>query len=55
MKKFRGGGEFGGVIINRNSTYSVDSTVGVVGIIIKIQLVRIVVIMNNENKGCTKI
>lgn len=39
----------------KNITYSVDSTVGVVGIIINIQFVKIVVIINNENKGCTKI
>lgn len=32
-------------------TYSVDSTVGVDGIIINIQFVRIVVMMNNENSG----
>lgn len=37
-----------------NSTYSVDSTVGVVGIIIKMQLTRMVVMINNENNGCTK-
>lgn len=36
-------------------TYSVDSTVGVVGIIINIQFVRMVVIINSENNGCTKI
>jgi hypothetical protein len=32
-------------------TYSVDSTVGVDGIIINIQFVRIVVMMNNEKSG----
>lgn len=36
-------------------TYSVDSTVGVDGIIINIQFVRIVVMMNNENSGWTRI
>lgn len=36
-------------------THSVDSTVGVVGIIINMQFVRIVVIINSENNGCTKI
>lgn len=35
-------------------THSVLSTVGVVGIIIRIQLTKIVVIINNENKGCTR-
>lgn len=35
-------------------THSVLSTVGVVGIIIRIQLTRIVVMINNENKGCTR-
>lgn len=34
-------------------TYSVLSTVGVVGIIISMQFTKIVVIMNSENKGCT--
>ena len=32
-------------------TYSVDSTAGVDGIIINIQLVRIVVMIKNENNG----
>jgi len=32
-------------------TYSVDSIVGVVGIIIKMQLVKMVVMMNSENIG----
>lgn len=32
-------------------TYSVDSTTGDDGIIINIQLVRIVVMMNRENNG----
>lgn len=32
-------------------THSVDSTVGVAGIIINIQLVRIVVMIKNENNG----
>lgn len=36
-------------------THSVDSTVGVVGIIINIQFVRIVVMIISENNGCTKI
>lgn len=40
-------------MIFENNTYSVLSTVGVVGIIISIQFTRIVVIMNRENKGCT--
>lgn len=35
-------------------TYSVDSTVAVVGIIISIQLIRIVVMMKRENSGCTR-
>lgn len=35
------------------NTYSVLSTVGVVGIIISIQFTRMVVIMNRENSGCT--
>lgn len=35
-------------------TYSVDSIVGVVGIIIKIQFVRMVMMMKNEKYGCTK-
>lgn len=36
------------------NTYSVDSTVGVVGIIINMQFTRMVVMINNENNGCTK-
>lgn len=36
------------------TTYSVDSTLGELGIIIKIQLVKIVVIINKEKRGCTK-
>lgn len=32
-------------------TYSVDSTAGVVGMIIRMQLVKMVVMMNNENNG----
>lgn len=36
-------------------TYSVDSTVGVVGIIINTQFVRMVTMIKNENNGCTKI
>lgn len=36
-----------------SNTYSVLSTVGVVGIIIKIQFTRIVVMMNKENNGWT--
>lgn len=35
-------------------TYSVLSTVGVVGMIISIQLTKMVVIINSENKGCTR-
>lgn len=35
-------------------TYSVDSTVAVVGMIMRIQLIRIVVMMKRENNGCTK-
>lgn len=42
-------------MVYKNNTYSVLSTVGVVGIIIRIQFTRIVVIMNRENKGCTNI
>lgn len=34
-------------------TYSVLSTVGVVGMIISMQLTNMVVIINRENKGCT--
>lgn len=34
-------------------TYSVDSTVGELGIIMSTQFVKIVVIIKNENKGCT--
>lgn len=34
-------------------TYSVLSTVGVVGIIISMQFTKIVVMINKENKGCT--
>jgi hypothetical protein len=40
---------------SRERTYSVDSTVGVVGIIMRIQLTRMVVMMKRENKGCTSI
>lgn len=36
-----------------NDTYSVLSTVGEEGIIIRMQLTRIVVMIKNENKGCT--
>lgn len=36
-------------------TYSVLSTVGVVGMIISMQLTKMVVIINSENKGCTRI
>lgn len=35
-------------------TYSVLSTVGVVGMIISMQLTKMVVIINSENKGCTR-
>lgn len=34
--------------------YSVDSTLGELGIIINIQFVKIVVIINRENKGWTR-
>lgn len=36
-------------------TYSVDSTVGVVGIIIRMQLVRMVVMMKREKSGWVRI
>ena len=41
--------------MNVGKTYSVDSTTGDDGIIINIQFVRIVVMMNNENNGWTRI
>lgn len=37
------------------STYSVDSTIGDVGIIINPQFVRMVLMITNEKSGCTKI
>jgi hypothetical protein len=43
------------MIGSKRYTHSVLSTVGDEGIIIRMQLTKIVVIIKNENRGCTRI